>query len=466
MLFNSLAFLAFLPITLVLYRSLPKAASKYVILAASYVFYAFWDWRFLSLIVASTLVDFLSGIAIENSEHPARRRRFLLLSICFNLGILGFFKYFNFFLTSLESLLSSVGLENPSTTLHIVLPVGISFYTFQTMSYTIDVWQKTVKAERDLITFASFVAFFPQLVAGPIERAADLLPQLRTRTSTQLNDIKRAAWWILWGFFLKVFMADNLAQIVDSIYENLEIRTGTELLIAHYAFAFQIFGDFAGYSSIAIGVAQLFGVRLNQNFGFPYFVTSPSQFWRHWHISLSNWLRDYLYIPLGGNRGTTFQVSRNLLVTMLLGGLWHGAAWNFIAWGLFHGGILVGFRNMGSSNIARTVQKLPWLLKVGGMFHLTCLGWMLFRVPNLSSIGVIFSRALNHPFASDWQTLHWLLLSAFHIVPTLVILTRQYQAKEPQSNPFPDSPFMIFSVFMIVVLFGEWGTKSFIYFQF
>ena len=312
-----------------------------ILLIASYVFYGFWDWRFLALLFVSTVVDYNLALLIEKSESPGERKALLAASICVNLGILGFFKYFGFFAESFASLLNSFGFQSSTPFFNIVLPVGISFYTFQTMSYTIDVYRRKLPATRNFFDFALFVSFFPQLVAGPIERATKLLPQvLQPRKFSQSNFVE-GFYLIILGLFKKVVIADNMAPIVNYIFSrDVSTLSGAEVLVGVYAFAFQIYGDFAGYTDIARGVAKWLGFDLMLNFRMPYFATSPSDFWQRWHISLSSWLRDYLYIPLGGNRQGTLLTYRNLMLTMVLGGLWHGAAWTFVAWGFFHGLIL------------------------------------------------------------------------------------------------------------------------------
>lgn len=466
MLFNSFVFVVFLFLVLGVYRVAPRAATKYLILASSYFFYGWWDWRFLSLILASTVVDYCCGLAIERASRPKLRGTLLTVSMVFNLGLLGVFKYFNFFGESLARLLGWLGMDAGYTTLYIVLPVGISFYTFQTMSYTIDVWRGKLKAERNFIAFAAFVSFFPQLVAGPIERASVLLPQIREKISPSTQQIKDGLWLILWGYFLKVFMADNLAPVVDGVYSGAGY-TGADVFVATYAFAFQILGDFAGYSSIAIGVAKLFGINLTENFRFPYFTTNPSAFWQNWHISLSTWLRDYLYIPLGGNRGGSLLTYRNLLLTMILGGLWHGAAWNFLLWGLFHGLMLVGFRLfMGRDERASGVI---WLVRVFIMFHLTCLGWLFFRTPDMGTGFSLLATALTDPIGYTAATTYDLTRLVFYTGFPLLLMILQFRRQDPHSNPLSGElggALTCTAMLLCLAWAGSWGSANFIYFQF
>jgi alginate O-acetyltransferase complex protein AlgI len=337
MLFNSFQFVVFLVPVLLGYWLLPSRSKTYFLLAASYVFYGSWDYRFLSLIVLSTMIDYGAGLAIDATEDPRRRKLYLLVSMTANLGILGFFKYCNFFVENLEVLLRSLGVSFDFGTLHIVLPVGISFYTFQSMSYTIDVYRRQTKATPDFIGFATYVAFFPQLVAGPIERFDRLYGQLENPVPPTVEYLRRALFLCLQGYVKKVVIADNISAVIDPVFDNPARFMSGALLEASVLFTCQIYCDFSGYSDIARGVSYLFGVELMENFRAPLFSRSITEFWRRWHISLSTWLRDYLYIPLGGNRKGPRATYVNLMLTMLLGGLWHGAQWKFVVWGALHG---------------------------------------------------------------------------------------------------------------------------------
>lgn len=340
MLFNTLAFLTFLPIVFVVYWLLARKKLNYQntwLLATSYVFYGWWDYRFLGLIIATTMVDFIVGIQLQKHKTKRVRKQLLWVSIVFNLCVLGFFKYYNFFIESWASLLGSVGYGFSNTwTLKVILPIGISFYTFQTMSYTIDVYRKKIKPTKDLIAFAGFVAFFPQLVAGPIERATNLLPQILKKRRFNSNQATQGLRLILWGMFKKVVVADNLAPMVDDIFANYTEFNGGMLWLGAIYFSFQIYCDFSGYSDIAIGTAKLFGVELHSNFKFPYLSRNIGEFWRRWHVSLSTWFRDYLYIPMGGSRSSRWKSVGNIMVLFLVSGLWHGAKATFVAWGFFH----------------------------------------------------------------------------------------------------------------------------------
>ncbi len=393
MLFNTFAYAAFLPTTLAAVWLSPAKWRNIILLGASYVFYGAWDVRFLGLLLLSTITDFVVARRLEDSDDAKARRGLLLVSLTVNLGILGFFKYFGFFVESAATLLDTIGLAPNPPLLSIVLPVGISFYTFQTMSYSIDVYRGITTAERDLVVFALFVAFFPQLVAGPIERAQRLLPQLRDRDrrpSGQL--VEEGLYLILMGLFKKVVIADTMAPIVEAAYRDLPTQSGWALLVAAYAFSLQIYGDFSGYTDIARGSAALLGIRLMVNFRQPYLATSITDFWRRWHISLSAWLKDYLYIPLGGNRRGTTTTYRNLIITMLLGGLWHGAAWTFVVWGGLHGTALAVHRRTRSSRQSTGSRRVMAQLMT---FHLVTFLWVFFRAPDFSAAWEYSTRLIT-----------------------------------------------------------------------
>jgi D-alanyl-lipoteichoic acid acyltransferase DltB (MBOAT superfamily) len=377
---------------------------RQLLLAGSYLFYASWDWRFLTLLVGSTLLDFLAARRIAASDELGVRRRWLLLSLGFNLGALAFFKYFDFFVQSLADLLSALGLEARPDLLAVVLPMGISFYTFQTMSYTIDVYRGRETPTDSLLDFAVYVCFFPQLVAGPIERSRNLLPQVRRLAEA---GAARADWsglgFLALGAFKKVVLADNFAVLVDATYADPSSTFGAALWVGTLAFAMQIYFDFSGYSDMAIGLGRLLGIDLMENFRSPYAAVNPSDFWQRWHISLSSWLRDYLYIPLGGNRQSPGRTMRNLALTMLLGGLWHGAAWNFVLWGAFHGGLLMAFRARAVVAAEAALDDVPGAKLVRRLlfFLLVCLGWALFRAESMADCAVLAKKLLN-PFA--WES--------------------------------------------------------------
>jgi alginate O-acetyltransferase complex protein AlgI len=470
MVFNSLEFVVFFAAVYALYRVLPHRPQNWLLLVASYYFYAAWDWRFLSLLIGSTVVDYSVALYLGRRHDDAHRRRVLWISIAFNLGVLGFFKYYGFFAENLRVLLDTAGIGVSLPTLQVVLPIGISFYTFMTLSYVIDVYRREIAPTRDLLDFAVFVAFFPHLVAGPILRASSLIPQIahpRRPTRAQMSD---GAWLVGWGLVKKVLVADNLARIADAVFAN-PAPSALEVLVGVYAFAFQIYGDFSGYTDIARGISKWMGIELNLNFLFPYFVRSPQAFWKHWHISLSTWLRDYLYVPLGGNRGSRARTYRNLMITMILGGLWHGAAWPFVIWGVYQGALLVVYRWAGER-----WQGARWIAALDGpagrilgwavMFHLTCYGWLIFRADSASTIGRM-TAALGRWDGSVPATLalEWLFYSA------PLLLVHGYEAWRRDLHAVPSLPLLpryvtVVGLAYLTLLFGEFGGSQFIYFQF
>jgi len=472
MLFNSLQFALFYIALFALYVWLPRRKQNVLLLIGSYYFYGCWDYRFLSLILLSTVIDFVCGAQIDRHRSPSLRKLFLIISITANLSILAIFKYFDFFLNSLGHLTLQLMGHDISWRMGIILPVGISFYTFQTMSYTIDIYRGTLKPTRSFLNFATFVAFFPQLVAGPIERAANLLPQFAHDRVLRWERMRSGLWLIGWGLFKKAVIADNLAILVDRVFNgNISSFQGPEILLAVYAFAFQIYCDFSGYSDMARGLARCLGFDLMLNFRNPYFAISPSDFWKRWHISLSSWLRDYLYIPLGGNRYGTKLMYRNLLITMVLGGIWHGAAWTFAVWGVFHGLLLIGWR---AGRISERIERVPLHPRVRSlilavlMFNLTCVSWVFFRANSLSDAIAIFIR-----LTAGWN----LAISELNILIPLVVLStplwaiQWLQEKKMDPEPFtklaPISQGLLMAVMLIYLLaYGNTGGQAFIYFQF
>lgn len=470
MVFNSLIFIAFFTVVYGLYQVLPHRWQNVMLLGASYFFYGWWDWQFLGLILVSTVVDFAVGIALDGAESASRRKWLLLVSVATNLGILAVFKYANFFVESLEDAVALAGLSWNLNLARIVLPVGISFYTFQTMSYTIDIYRGELRATRNFLDFALFVSFFPQLVAGPIERARVLIPQLTHPRRVRQEQFEEGCWLILTGYYLKCVLADNLAPFTEQIFGTPSGAHGLEIVAGIYAAAFQIYGDFAGYSRIARGISKLMGIDLMQNFHRPYLAVDPSDFWRRWHISLSTWLRDYLYIPLGGNRGSTLRTYRNLMLTMLLGGLWHGAAWNFVAWGLFHGLLLcvwrvagrAGNRNPTSVSNQRPVQ----LLRVIAFFQITCIGWLLFFVKDLSDVRLLF-----HQCVSQWAWNGVTPLVTIVVFAGPVLLIEYLGERSRQLHPIlqwrPAARLATYALItMAICLSGAVSNHEFIYFQF
>jgi alginate O-acetyltransferase complex protein AlgI len=473
-LFNSWIFLPFILIVFALYFALPLRGQNRMLLVASYVFYGAWDWRFLFLIALSTVVDYFVGIAIDRCDSATRRRRWLLLSMSTNLGILGFFKYFNFFIDSATSIFAWFGLEASAGTLSIVLPVGISFYTFQTMSYTIDIYRDKLKPTTDFLDFALFVSFFPQLVAGPIERATSLIPQLTSRRTVTSDLWFQGLWLVLWGLFKKLVVADNLGPVVDDVFDPSKPVTGPLCWLGVYGFAFQIYCDFSGYSDVARGIAKLMGIDLMVNFRQPYLSTGPAEFWDRWHISLSTWLRDYLYIPLGGNRGGSLMTYRNLCITMLLGGLWHGAAWHFVGWGAFHGLILVierlvrrpGRRTKAAANGALSVARR--VAATIFFFHVTCMGWLLFRANDMEQ-AYQFAVIMFSDFDFNYVLIPHIARLSLLVSGLWVIEAWMGNRDDPRGAWGWNrgvGPIMVTVMFIAIVLLAPPGGRDFIYFQF
>ena len=408
MLFNSIDFAVFLPIVFLLYWLLANKSLKLqnaLIVLASYVFYGWWDWRFLSLILFSTLVDYTIGIKLKSEKNQTKRKILLWTSICVNLGFLGFFKYANFFLVNFTAAFSFFGSEIATHSLEIILPVGISFYTFQTLSYTIDVYKQKLEPTNDFIVFSAFVSFFPQLVAGPIERATNLLPQFYKKRTFELSKAVDGMRQILWGLFKKIVIADSCAELANHIFNNSAEMNGSTLVLGALFFTFQIYGDFSGYSDIAIGTSRLFGFNLMQNFKFPYFSRDIAEFWRRWHMSLSTWFRDYLFIPLGGSRGGTWMKVRNTFLIFIVSGFWHGANWTFIVWGTLHAiyflPLLLTNKNRNNLEIVAQGNYLPTareLLQMLSTFTLTVFAWIIFRANDITHafhyISEIFSASI------------------------------------------------------------------------
>jgi len=486
MLFGSLEFAIFLPIVFVLYWFVTNKNLRHqniLLLLASYFFYGWWDWRFLSLIVFSTCIDYLIGIYL-GIDLDNRKRKFLLLSsIAMNIGFLGLFKYYNFFAESFAQAFSLFGASFEPYRLNIILPVGISFYTFQTLSYSIDVYRKKLKPTKDFIAFAAFVSFFPQLVAGPIERAANLLPQFHKPRVFSYDEASDGLKQILWGLFKKIVIADNCAVYANAIFDNSDNYSGSSLLIGAIFFTFQIYGDFSGYSDIAIGTAKLFRFKLMQNFAFPYFSRDFGEFWRRWHISLSTWFRDYLYIPLGGSRGSKLLSIRNVFIIFIVSGFWHGASWNFIAWGALNAAyflpLLLLKKNRKNLNTIAENSFFPSLKELIGMlttFSLTVIAWIFFRAESLfealNFISNIFCKALfSFPMVevlgqSKLQMGVVIVLIIFLIIVEWIFRKERFAF----DNISKVKPFFRWSIYLgvsiLIFIFRASEKQDFIYFQF
>ncbi len=474
MLFNSLQYFVFLILLCGLYYLAPRRWRWLLLLVASYAFYMCWNAFYIVLILASTGVDYCVALLLGRTDSRTQRRLLLTASLLTNLGLLVVFKYWNFFNESAAELCAALAIPWSVPNLTVLLPVGISFYTFQTLSYTIDVYRRRIEPERHLGRFALYVSFFPQLVAGPIERAERLLPQLREHHRVDTDRILSGCLLILWGLFKKVVIADRLSVYVDAVYGNVPEHNGLTYLLATYAFAFQIYCDFSGYSDIAIGSARLLGVDLMTNFRSPYFARDVQDFWRRWHISLSTWLRDYLYIPLGGNRIGILRSYANLLITMLLGGLWHGASWNFVVWGALHGGALAMLKATDPIRArfrARLRIPSPVLLATQRLltFHFVCLTWIFFRASTLSdALQIVSSIVLRWetPFIEALPLAH----AAIGIVVLLCVeLALAYGDRLPERLRLPTVTLRwlaYYGMFFAIVLLGAEGGRQFIYFQF
>jgi D-alanyl-lipoteichoic acid acyltransferase DltB (MBOAT superfamily) len=469
MLFNTFEFWIFFTFVLAGVHLLPHRGQNRLLLIASYYFYGCWDWRFLSLLLISTILDFYAAPLAAPGRPRFVRKLALTASVVGNLGMLGFFKYWNFFMNVSADLLSSYATIPDAFFLNIILPVGISFYTFQTMSYTFDVYNGDLKPIDSLEDFALYVSFFPQLVAGPIERGARLIPQVINPRRINPDRMESSLYLIAWGLFKKVIVADTVAHPVNAVFAAAD-PTGPEVYLATIGFAAQIYCDFSGYTDIALGTARLLGFDLMLNFNLPYFARSPSDFWRRWHISLSTFLRDYLYIPLGGNRHGKWTTYRNLLITMVLGGLWHGAGYNFLLWGLYHGLLLIiqrVARDLFPQNEAE-VSRFAKIVQVVGMFHLTLLGWLLFRVENMSQLD-----RMIRGFLDSWD--YWQSAGeiAMYMAPAIVplVLFEIWQFCNGRLEVVASAPFPIRAAFLgltisAVLLLNRSGNMPFIYFQF
>ncbi len=473
MLFNSIPFLVFFPAIFISFYLLPPRWRWLLLIVASYFFYMYWEPSYIFLLGFATVLDYVFGLVIYRTTYPGRRKALFLTSIIINLGVLFAFKYFNFFNESLRYTLSKADLDLNIPMISVLLPVGISFYTFHSLSYIIDIYLHRIKPEKHWGKYALFVAFFPLLVAGPIERANHLLPQLQKNDQkVDYHNFVAGMLQAAFGFFKKVVVADTLAIYVNSVYNNYEMHTGFTLLFATYIFAFQIYCDFSGYSDIALGVAKMMGYDLLKNFHLPYFSKNITEFWRRWHISLSSWLRDYLYIPLGGNRHGSFNTYKNLIITFLLGGLWHGASWNFVIWGALNGLYLAienGYRIPGLNLNKNLLTKV---VSIFFTFHLICLTWVFFRAESFHQATYI----LRHIFFSDnFFNLQTLLTSVFGamLLNLALLLAFEYlwlrrssfmQLAHDKTMPWQLT--LVSVCVVLILLFGVSEGSQFIYFQF
>ena len=511
MLFNSFEFAIFLPIVFLLYWFMfDYAISKckrqllwqnFFVVVASYIFYGWWDWRFLILIAITTLLSFLSGIGIEYAPTQRGKKAVMIANIIVNLGILGLYKYYDFFVREFAELF---GIESDFLLLHLILPVGISFYTFQALSYSIDVYRKQIAPCHDIVAFAAFLSFFPQLVAGPIERATNLLPQFQKKRTFDYATAVDGMRQILWGLFKKIVVADNCATYVDTVFADISNQSGSTLLLAAILFTFQIYGDFSGYSDIAIGTAKLFGIKLMRNFNVPYFSRDIAEFWRRWHISLTTWFRDYVYIPLGGSRPDTSCLSplasclsptaytkciavRNTFIIFLLSGFWHGANWTFVLWGAYHALLFVPLlllnKNRRYRDTVATVtlpdgtiktKWLPSLNEAGQMlltFALAVFGWIIFRATGLKTL----SAWVTGIFDSSLFSIPWLMNKYYYIplvINILIMIIFEWINRTKEHSfqiniKYKWLRWCIYLIFIFMIFVSiKVDTPQFIYFQF
>jgi alginate O-acetyltransferase complex protein AlgI len=482
MLFNSIDFAIFLPIVFILYWFATNKNLKlqnFLIVASSYLFYGWWDWRFLSLILFSTIVDYSVGLGLLKQENQTKRKILLWTSILVNLGFLGFFKYYNFFLDNFITAFSFFGTELNANSLNIILPVGISFYTFQTLSYSIDVYKRKLEPTKDFIAFSAFVSFFPQLVAGPIERATHLLPQFYKKRTFDYSKAVDGMRQILWGLFKKIVIADNCAEYANLIFNNSADYSGSTLVLGALFFTFQIYGDFSGYSDIAIGTSRLFGFDLMRNFNFPYFSRDIAEFWRRWHISLSTWFRDYLYIPLGGSRGGTWMKIRNTFAIFIVSGFWHGANWTFIVWGALNAiyflPLLLTNKNRNNLETIAQGKFFPSIKEFSFMlltFGLTVFAWIFFRANNIGhAINYIFeilspSLFTIPKFAGMYNALVTIILVAIFTIVEWHGREGQYAISHLGIKwKRPIRYAMYYAIIIAIFWFGG-KEQQFIYFQF
>lgn len=482
MLFNSIDFAIFLPIVFILYWFVTNKNLKLqnlLIVAASYLFYGWWDYRFLSLILFSTIVDYSVGFRLAKEENKTKRKILLWTSILVNLGFLGFFKYYSFFLDNFVTAFSLFGTDIKANSLNIILPIGISFYTFQTLSYTIDVYKRKFEPTKDFIAFSAFVSFFPQLVAGPIERATNLLPQFYSKRTFGYGKAVDGMRQILWGLFKKIVIADNCAEYANLIFNNSADYSGSTLVLGALFFTFQIYGDFSGYSDIAIGTSRLFGFNLRRNFAFPYFSRDIAEFWRRWHISLSTWFKHYLYVPLGGSRGGTWMKVRNTFIIFIVSGFWHGANWTFIVWGALNAiyflPLLLTNNNRNNIEIVAQGKYLPSIKELLFMlitFGLTVFAWIFFRAENIghaiSYISEILSTSLFSvpKFAGMYRALITVLLVIVFVIVEWIGREQHYAIAHLGLKWKQPLRYAMYYAAIIAIFWFGGKEQPFIYFQF
>ena len=477
MFFNSFAFALFLPVVFILYWFVfnkNKSTQNTLLILASYYFYSCWDWHFLFLLIFSTLLDYYTALKIEKSSSESGRKFWFWLSVSVNLGFLGVFKYYNFFASSFAVLLQGFGLKASPFLLHVILPVGISFYTFHGLSYVIDIYYKRIKAEKNFIDYSLFVCYFPLLVAGPIERATHLLPQVKVKRSFDFEKAKEGMHQLIWGLFKKVVIADTCATYANAIFDHYTAMNSFSLLLGAFYFAFQIYGDFSGYSDMALGMSKLFGLDLLRNFNYPYFSRDIAEFWRRWHISLSSWFRDYVYIPLGGSKGSKAKQLRNVFVIFLLSGFWHGANWTFIAWGFINALYFLPLLLQNSNRSNMDTIRLSWdldsvkaFLSMLFTFMLTCLAWVFFRAKSISeALDYLRRMFTNGIFSSQYLVNERYNYEILILITAFILIEWNNRTKiEPLTGKFSNLKLALCLV--AIIAFGTYSDyKEFIYFQF
>ena len=479
MLFNSFEFLIFLPIVFLLYWFVFRGRKwqNLLVVIASYIFYGWWDWRFLLLIALTSLCSYGSGLLLEHYEGQRRKQQLVSASnIVLNLGILGVFKYYNFFIENLDALLETLGWHLDWVTLEIILPVGISFYTFQALSYTIDVYQKKLPATHDVVEFFAYISFFPQLVAGPIERATNLLPQFQHNRQFDYAKAVDGCRQMLWGFFKKLVIADNCATIVNSFWNQYQEWSGIGLFMLGVLFTFQIYCDFSGYSDIAIGCARLFGFNLMRNFNFPYFSRSIPEFWRRWHISLTTWFRDYIYFPLGGSRCDKWKIIRNVYIVWGISGLWHGASWHFVCWGLYHATLLAIYNIIGINTkynhvvaYNRYLPNVKEAFQIALTFTLAVIGWIIFRANSMSQAIDYLYCMFTNPLIGDKTFGTWVIYGVLLMLVEWLQRNKQHALQFSHSKYFSYRPIRWFIYMLLMFVIDKYfvsHSQTFIYFQF
>nr|WP_315155878.1 MBOAT family O-acyltransferase [uncultured Flavobacterium sp.] len=477
MFFNSIAFAIFLPIVFFLYWFVfnkTKSSQNALLIVASYYFYSCWDWRFLFLLVFSTFLDYYTGIRIEKSQTEKSRKFWFWLSIVVNLGFLGVFKYYNFFASSFSDLLNSAGINASPILLNVILPVGISFYTFHGLSYVIDIYYKRIKAEYNFIDYSLFVSYFPLLVAGPIERATHLLPEIKVKREFDLDKAKEGVYQIIWGLVKKVVIADTCATYANAIFDNYSSMNSLSLILGGIYFAFQIYGDFSGYSDMALGVSKLFGLDLLRNFNYPYFSRDIAEFWRRWHISLSSWFRDYLYIPLGGSKGGLLMKIRNTFIIFVVSGFWHGSNWTYIVWGFINAVYFLPLllsnsnrNNMDSIHLKFNFDSVKVIMSILCTFLLTCMAWVFFRSKTIIDAVLYLKRIIvNRDFNSQYLVNERYSYELLVMIFIFVLVEWNNRTKvEPISGKY--NMVKLALAIIAILAFGTYSDyKEFIYFQF